>query len=415
MSRKRVVITGMGVTSPIGNSPDEIWANAKAGVSGIDSFDENVSLPDDLNQIGGQVRNLDYGEIFGRKEVRRTDRVAHHALYAAKQAMEDARLEVTPENAYDVGVIIGTGIGGINFIYNVMYDFSQRGSRGVAPTMVPAMLSDNIPARISMEFGILGPNHCIVNACATANNCIGEAAEMIRNGRAKVAVAGASDAILIGVVMSGFHNLKTLSQWKGDPKQASRPFHAERDGFVASEGASILILEDLEHAQERGATIYAEVTGYGHTSDAFHVTAPREDGASAAQAMRLAIQDAGIDGTDLDYISAHGTATQLNDSAETVAVKKALGEHAYNVPMSSTKSMTGHMMSATGGLESILCVKAIHDNFVPPTINLDKPAEDCDLDYIPNEGREVEVKHTLNNAFGFGGHNAVLVISEFEE
>jgi 3-oxoacyl-[acyl-carrier-protein] synthase II len=374
---------------------------------------EGIEIPEGVHPIGGQVRNFNADELFGKKEVRRMDQASHYALAAARQAIADSRLEITEDNAYDVGCVIGTGVGGVQTLAEATVLYTQRGKNGVQPTKVPAMLHDNISAKISMEYGLRGANYSVVTACATGNNAIGEGLDAIRLGRAKVMVVGASEAAMHPVVLSGFDNLTTLSHYEGDPAKAARPFDLNRDGFVIAEGAGVLVLEGLEYALERGATIYGEILGYGHTSDAYHVTAPREDGLNAARSVQLAMRDAGITAEEIDYINAHGTGTKLNDAAETLALKKALGERAYEIPVSSTKSMTGHMLSATPVIEAVLCMMAMRDNFIPPTINLETPDPDCDLDYVPNEGRQREVNVAVSTAFGFGGHNAVIVIRRY--
>ncbi len=413
MTQKRVVITGMGLVSPVGNTVDESWANIRAGNSGIGwitLFDSDLVE----NRVAGEVKGLDLEAIFGKREMRRMDRAQMLALVAADEALKDAGIEVTDENKYDIGCVIGSGIGAITTVVNAFQGFDEKGHRGVSPVIVPSLLHDGISARVSMQYGLKGPNYNITSACATGNNAIGDAADLIRLGRAKVMVAGGSEACIMPVVISGFNNMKVLTHQEDVPENASRPFDATRDGFVAAEGAGLLILEELDHALERGATIYAELTGYGHTSDAFHVTAPNPDGEDAAEAIKRAMQEAQIKAHDVSYINAHGTGTKLNDSSETLAIKVALGEHAYNIPISSTKSMTGHILGATAAAEAIFSVKAIQDNFVPPTTNLDNPDPECDLDYIPNVGRDVQVDHVLSNSFGFGGHNTTIVISRYQ-
>lgn len=412
MVQKRVVITGMGLVSPVGNTVNESWENIKAGNSGIDwitLFDSDLVA----NRVAGEVKNLDLEAKFGKREMRRMDRAQMLALVAAEEALQHANIEITDDNKYDVGCVIGSGIGAISTVVEAFKGFDEKGHKGVSPVIVPALLHDGISARVSMANNLKGPNYNITAACATGNNAIGDAADIIRMGRAKVMVAGGSEACIMPVVISGFNNMKVLTHDEDIPERASRPFDAERGGFVAAEGAGLLILEDLDHALERGATIYAELTGYGHTSDAFHVTAPNPDGKDAAEAIRRAMKEANITAQDVDYINAHGTGTQLNDSSETLAIKLALGEHAYNIPISSTKSMTGHILGATAAAEAIFAVKAIEDNFVPPTTNLDNPDPDCDLDYTPNVGKDHPIDHVLSNSFGFGGHNTTVVISRY--
>lgn len=413
MTRKRIVITGMGLVSPVGNTVEESWAGIRAGQSGIDwitLFDAELVA----NRVAGEVKNLDLAQKFGRREMRRMDRAQMLALIAAEEALADAAIEITDDNQYDVGVVVGSGIGGIVTVVQALRGFEAKGHRGVSPVIVPALLHDGISSRVSMSFGLKGPNYNITAACATSNNSLGDAADMIRMGRAKVMVAGGSEACIMPMVISGFNNMKVLTNTEDIPQKAPRPFDAHRDGFVAAEGAALLILEDLDHALERGAKIYAELTGYGHTSDAFHVTAPNPDGVDAAEAMRRAMQEARISPSDVSYINAHGTGTQLNDKSETLAIKLALGEQAYHIPISSTKSMTGHILGATAAAEAIFAIKAIEDSFVPPTINLETPDPECDLDYTPQIGRDHPIDHVLSNSFGFGGHNTAVVISRYD-
>ena len=413
MAEKRVVITGMGLVSPVGNNVEDSWANIRAGNSGIDW----ISLFDaDLveNRVAGEVKDIDLVEKFGRRQMRRMDRAQMLALVAAEEALNDACIEITDANKYDVGVVVGSGIGGIVTVVQALQGFEAKGHRGVSPVIVPALLHDGISSRVSMHFGLKGPNYNITAACATSNNSLGDAADLIRMGRAKVMVAGGSEACIMPMVISGFNNMKVLTTTEDVPQKAARPFDVNRDGFVAAEGAALLILEDLDHALERGVSIHAELTGYGHTSDAFHVTAPNPDGVDAAEAMRRALKDAGISNREISYINAHGTGTQLNDKSETVAIKIALGEDAYQIPISSTKSMTGHILGATAAAEAIFSIKAMHDNFVPPTINLDTPDPDCDLNYTPHVGVARPVDHVMSNSFGFGGHNTAVVLSRYE-
>lgn len=412
MGQKRIVITGMGLVSPVGNTVEESWARIRAGQSGIDwitLFDASLVA----NRVAGEVKNLDLVEKFGRREVRRMDRAQMLALIAAEEALDDAAIEITDDNQYDVGVVVGSGIGGIVTVVQALHGFEAKGHRGVSPVIVPALLHDGISSRVSMHFGLKGPNYNITSACATSNNSLGDAADLIRMGRAKIMVAGGSEACIMPMVISGFNNMKVLTNTEDIPQKASRPFDANRDGFVTAEGAALLILEDLDHALARGAKIYAELSGYGHTSDAFHVTAPNPDGVDAAEAMRRAMQEAQISPSEVSYINAHGTGTQLNDISETLAIKLAFGEQAYNTPISSTKSMTGHILGATAATEAIFAVKAIADNFVPPTINLETADPQCDLDYTPLNGKAHQIDHVLSNSFGFGGHNTAVVISRY--
>ncbi len=415
MNTKRVVVTGLGVISPLGNTVADTWANALAGKSGIDCL-TGINDMDNNVRVAGIVKDFDAVARFGAREARRLDKASQFGMAAAEQALLDSGLKITEENMYEVGCVIGTCVGGIESMVDATIDFEERGQRGVSPLAIPRILVDSPSGRVSMTHNLRGPNFAIVSACATGNNCIGEAADMIRLGRAKAILAGSSEATLIPMVLAGFDNMKALAHYTGgDPTVISRPFDLNRGGFVAGEGAAILMLEDLDFALERGAHIYAEITGYGHTSDAYHITAPREDGVSAAEAMRRALKDADLKPEAIDYVNAHGTSTQLNDKSETTAMKLALGDHAYKIPISSTKSMTGHMLGAAGAIEALFSILAIRDNQIPPTINLDTPDPDCDLDYTPNVSRKHTVKHAMSNSFGFGGHNTVLVVSQYEK
>lgn len=412
MDRRRVVVTGMGIICPTGNSVEEAWQNTAAGKSGIGKITRFDTTGLD-SHIGGEVRNFDPDVLLGRREARRTDRVTQMALYAAQQAMQDAQLEITAENTYRVGVAVGTGIGGIATIVASARAFIERGAKSVSPLLVPMMLPDAPSGKISMAHNLRGPNFAISTACATGNNSIGEASEIIRSGRALAMLAGSSEAALEELTLAGFYNMTAISRRHLDPEKASRPFDAERDGFVVAEGAAVLVLEELHHAQARGARIYAEILGYGHTSDAYHVTAPLENGEGAAEAIRLALRDANRQAEDVDYINAHGTSTPLNDRSETNAIKQALGEQAYSIPISSTKSVTGHLMGAAGSVEAVFTIMAMLAGFVPPTVNLDHPDPDCDLNYTPHVGISHDIRTAMSNSFGFGGHNAVLIFGRY--
>ncbi len=414
MDRRRVVITGMGILCPTGNTVEEAWNNAAAGKTGIariTRFDTSHLE----NHFGGEVKNFDPNEVLGRREARRTDRVTQLGLVAAKQAMDDSGLEITDSNRYQVGCIMGSGIGGIGSIFEGVKAFLERGAKAVSPLMVPMMLPDSAAAKVAMTWGLRGPNFAISTACATGNNSIGEATEIIRRGAAKAILAGSSEAGLADIAIASFNNMTAISRRNDAPEKASRPFDIDRDGFVVAEGAAMLVLEDLEHALTRGAKIYAEVLGYGQSCDAYHVTAPLETGEGAAVAMELALENAGLKPEDLDYINAHGTSTPLNDVSETVAIKRALGETAYEIPISSTKSVTGHLMGAAGAVEAVFSIMALRSNFIPPTINLDNPDPQCDLNYTPNEGRAAQIDIAMSNSFGFGGHNAVLIFGKYHQ
>lgn len=414
MSRPRVVITGMGIFCPTGNTVAEAWANAKAGRSGIGPitlFDSSLTA----NKIAGEVKGFDPEPYMSKKESRRTDRATHLAVASAKEALQDSGLAIDDSNRDDVGCIIGSGIGGIQSFAETVMDMAQKGHRGVSALAIPKILIDSASGRVSLELGLRGPNMNITTACATGNNCIGEAAEIIRRGQAVVMLAGSTEAAIMPMAIAGFNNMKALTQRNDEPEKASRPFDQDRDGFVPAEGAATLVLELLEHAQARGARIYGEVLGYGHTSDAYHVTAPIESGEGAALAMKKAIKDAGLKPEDISYINAHGTSTELNDAAETRAIKTALGEHAYSIPISSTKSVTGHALGAAGTIEAVFCIMALCEQYVPPTINLDNPDPACDLNYVPHVGQSHTMQYVMSNGFGFGGHNAVIILGRYDD
>ena len=413
MDKKRIVITGMGIICPTGNNVADAWSNTASGKNGIGyitRYDRQLTQ----NQLAGEVKGFDPDAVFGRKEARRLDRVAQFALEASRQAMEDSGLTITSDNTYDVGCIIGSGVGGINSFVESQQGIDKRGHRGIKPMAIPKILSDSCSGAVSLNFNLRGPNHCIVTACASGNNAIGEAMHIIRRGDASAMVAGASEAAIVPLCVAGFNNMTALSR-NDDPETASRPFDLNRDGFVPGEGAGALVLEELDHALERGARIHAELLGYGHTSDAYHITAPMESGEGAAKALEFALRDAGLAADDINYINAHGTSTPLNDRAETNALKRALGESIYNIPVSSTKSMTGHLLGGGAAIEAIFSIMAIRENFIPPTIHLAAPDPSCDLNYAPNTGFQHEVKNVMSNAFGFGGHNAVVIFGEFRD
>jgi 3-oxoacyl-[acyl-carrier-protein] synthase II len=410
MSRKRVVITGMGVISPVGNSVDEVWDNISHGVSGIGPI-TRFDATDSEVKVAGEVRNFDPLAIFGHRDSRRLDRVTQIAAVAATQALDDSGLNLANEDPYRVGCVLGSGIGGISTMIEQVQQTIERGVKSVSPLMLPMVLTDSPSARIAIDHNLRGPNMSISTACATGNNSIGEAAEIIRRGRADVMLAGGAEATILPLAIASLNNMTTLSRCS-DPQTASRPFDKTRDGFVLSEGAAVLVLESLEHAQARGAKVYGELRGYGTTDDAFHITAPHANGEGAARAMEYALEDAGLTPADVDYINAHGTSTPLNDASETQAIKRVWGEAAYDVAISSTKSMTGHMIAAAGAIEAIISLKAIECQFAPSTINLHNPDPACDLNYIPNEGINKQIDVVMSNGFGFGGHNAVLVFGK---
>ena len=415
MAERRVVITGMGVITPVGNDLETFWSNLKNGTSGISTIDAFDTTGYDC-KIGGQVRGLDPKSFFKNpKDVRRTDRFTHLAMAAAKMAIADSGIDMANLKHRDrFGVIVSTGIGGLKTLQDQLQILVTKGPGRNSPFTIPMLISNMAGGVISMEFGLSGPNLCIVTACATSNNAIGESWRIIKFGDADIFLAGGSEASIVEIGVAGFSAMKALSTRNDEPARASRPFDRDRDGFVMSEGAGIVLVEELEHARARGAKIYCEITGYGLSADAYHMTAPPPDGEGAARAMKFALEHAGISPEQVDYINAHATSTDIGDLCETRAIKHIFGEQAYKVAISSTKSMTGHLLGGAGGVEMAACALAIRDSVIPPTINLENPDEECDLDYTPNVAREKRVRVALNNSFGFGGHNATLVASAFE-
>jgi len=413
MNNRRVVITGMGVITPVGNDLDSFWISLKNGVSGIRKIESFDTAAYDC-RIGGEVRGFDPKTIFKNpKDVRRTDRFAQLAMAAAKMAMTDSGLAMESENPYRFGVLVSSGIGGLKTLEDQYTILLSKGPSRVSAFTIPMLISNMASGLISMEFGIRGPNMCIVTACATSNNAIGESWRMIKFGDADVFLAGGSEAAIIPIGLAGFSAMKALSTRNADPQHASRPWDRDRDGFVIGEGAGVVVIEELEHAKKRNARIYCELVGYGLSADAYHMTAPPPDGGGAAKAMQLALEHAGLSLDQVDYINAHATSTGLGDVAETRAIKSVFGERAKTVTISSTKSMTGHLLGGAGAVEMAVCALAIRDGVIPPTINLDHPDEECDLDFTPHQAREKKVRVALNNSFGFGGHNATLVAREF--
>lgn len=409
---ERVVITGLGCISPVGNDVPTMWANILAGRSGV-GYITHYDTSEFKCKIAAEVKDFDGAALFGGREARRMDRYTQFALAASMQAVADARLEIDDANRDRIGIIIGTGIGGLGTLFEQMQVFVDRGPQRVSPFLVPMMLPDSAAGMIAIHLGVRGVNMAVVTACATGTNAVGEAAEAIRRGQADAVLAGGSEAVIVPIAMAGLGVMTALSNNNAEPERASRPFDLHRDGFVMGEGSAVLVLESLEHARAREATILAEVTGYGSTNDAFHISAPAENGAGAALCMRRALDQAGLDLTSIDYINAHGTSTQLNDKSETAAIKTVFGEQAYNIPISSTKSMTGHLLGAAGALEATVAVKVLQDGVLPPTINYETPDPDCDLDYVPNAARPARVAHVMSNSFGFGGHNATIILSKF--
>ncbi|AST00288.1 beta-ketoacyl-[acyl-carrier-protein] synthase II [Geobacillus thermocatenulatus] len=411
MEKRRVVVTGIGAVTPLGNDAETTWKNIIAGQSGIDIV-TRVNPDDFPAKVAAEVKDFDPSLFIDRREARKMDRFTQFAVAAALMAVKDANLDIHESNAERVGVWIGSGIGGMETFEQQFEIFQQRGYRRVSPFFVPMMIPDMAAGQVSIILGAKGINSCTVTACATGANSIGDAFKVIQRGDADVMITGGTEAPITKMSFAGFCANTALST-NPDPKTASRPFDKNRDGFVMGEGAGIVVLEELEHALRRGAKIYAEIVGYGATADAYHITAPAPGGEGGVRAMRQALQDAGLKPEDIDYINAHGTSTEYNDKYETAAIKEVFGDHAYKLAVSSTKSMTGHLLGATGAVEAIFSVLAIRDGIIPPTINYETPDPECDLDYVPNEARRQDVRAVLSNSFGFGGHNATLIFQKY--
>lgn len=407
----RVVITGMGAITPLGHTAETTWQSLLEGKSGVDTI-TLFDASDFPVHTAAEIKNFDPGDYLDRREVRREDRYQWIAQIAAREAIEDSGLEITDANAHRIGVMVSSGVGGIDTFYEQAQVLTEEGPRRISPFAIPRVMTNGAAGLISIEYGVRGPSYCVTSACASAADGLGLTAHLIRTGIIDAAIAGGSEA---GITPFGVASFYRIGAYSSREDCTPSPFSADRDGLVMGEGACILILESLEHAQARGANILGELVGYAASSDAHHITAPTEDGTGSASAIRRALEDARLNPDEIDYINAHGTGTPLNDSAETAAVKYALGDAAYDIPISSTKSMTGHMMGSTGALEAMFCLQAIRDNKVPPTINYTEPDPECDLDYIPNEARDVDVTVAASNSFGFGGHNAVLVLKAFAD
>ena len=412
MSTRRVVVTGLGTLSPVGNTADEFWSSLLQGRSGvglITRFD-TTGYP---TRIAGEVRNFDPLDFVDKKEARRLDPYLQYAVASSAMAVQDAALDTSKVDGTRFGVLIGSGIGGISTLLQSHKDLLEKGPDRVSPFFIPMLIANMASGLVSMRFGAKGPNSAVVTACATGNHAIGDSFRIIQRGDADIMIAGGSEAIIVPLTIAGFCSMKAMSTRNDEPTKAMRPFDATRDGFVAGEGAGILVLESLDHAVQRDARIYAEIIGYGMTGDAHHMTAPDPEGDGAARAMAAAVRDAGLDVSAVGYINAHGTSTQYNDKFETIAIKRVFGDHARRLAVSSTKSMTGHLLGAAGGIEAIATVLALHHGVLPPTINYETPDPDCDLDYIPNQARKQDVEVALSNAFGFGGTNATLAFRAY--
>jgi len=412
--RKRVVVTGLGCVSPVGNTTKDTWQallEGKSGAAPITTFDASAHK----TKFAAEVKGFDAAALFGTRDARKMDRFTQFATAATLEAMAQSVLKVDESNRDRIGILIGTGIGGISSLLEQYDIMRERGPERVSPFLIPMMISDGAAGNIAIRLGVRGPNMSLATACASGTNALGEAAEMIRRGAADVMIAGASEAAINAIAMAGMNSMTALSTRNDEPQRASRPFDKDRDGFMMGEGAGVLILESLEFAQARGANILCEFSGYGTTDDAHHISAPAEDGAGAVGSMSLAMEDAGLKLEEIDYINAHGTSTYLNDKSETSAIKTVFGERAYKIPVSSTKSMTGHLLGASGAVEAVFCAMAIMENILPPTMNYETPDPVCDLDYVPNQPRKAEPNHVMSNSFGFGGHNATLILSRFNK
>jgi len=410
---RRVVITGMGAVTPVGHDAASTWESVvegRSGVAPITSFD----VSDLDTHFAAEVKGFDPRDHFDARDARRLERFIQFAVVAAREAIADAGLIMDEETGSRTAVIVGSGIGGISTLVEQVRVLDRRGPGRISPLLIPRLLPNSAPAQIAIEFGIKGPNMAILSACATGSHAIGEAWAMIRHGVVDAALCGGSEAVILPLTIAGFNAMGALSTRNEDPAHASRPFDAQRDGFVIGEGAGILVLEELERALARGAHIHAELVGYGASADAYHITAPPEDGGGAVAAMRRALDAAGLSPAEIDYINAHGTSTPLNDACETRAVKALFGHHAYELPISSTKGTMGHLLGAAGAVEALICCKALETGIIPPTINYSVPDPECDLDYVPNKARRVLIRTAMSNSFGFGGHNAVLIFQRWD-
>ncbi len=411
--KKRVVITGMGVITSLGKSIDDYWNSLKEGKCGISSI-SRFDTTDLTTKVASQIEDFDPSEFIDKKDARRMDRYNQFALAAAGIAVEDTGLDLEAVDKNRMGVLVGSGIGGIETLEQQHLTLMERGVKRVSPFFIPMMIANMASGRIAIRFGAKGFNEAVVTACATSTNAIGDAFKVIQRGDADIMISGGSEASLTSLSFAGFCSMKAMST-NEDPLKACRPFDAQRDGFIMGEGAGIFVIEEYGHAVKRGARIYAEIVGYGCTCDAYHITAPAEGGEGAARCMKIAIEDSGVNPEDIGYINAHGTSTPPNDKNETFAIKSVFGDHAYKLAVSSTKSMTGHLLGAAGSIEAVASVMALREGFVPPTINYNNPDPDCDLDYVPNKGRNADINYALTNSLGFGGHNATLCLKKYED
>jgi len=410
----RVVVTGMGMISPLGLDVPSTWQGLVSGKSGVDYITQFDPEPLET-KIAAEVKNFDPAQYMDRKDLRRMERFVHFAVAASLQAVEQARLNIDATNAEGIGVVIGVGLGGLNTLLSQYQVFIERGADRVSPFLIPMMIADMASGQVAILLGAKGPNFCTTSSCASSSDAIGDAFEIIRRGDAQAMITGGSEAVINPLTIAGFNAARALSIRNHEPQKASRPFDAERDGFIMGEGAATLILESLPFATKRGALILAEVVGYGAAGDAYHITQPADGGEGGARSMRIALKEAGLEPGEIDYINAHGTSTPLNDKNETMALKTVFGKGAYRIPISSTKSMVGHLLGAAGAMEAAISILTIQNGVIPPTINLTSPDPDCDLDYVPNTARQAVVNTALSNVFGFGGHNSTLIIRRYGE
>ncbi|MFH2012221.1 MAG: beta-ketoacyl-ACP synthase II [Pseudomonadota bacterium] len=410
--KRRVVVTGLGAVTPLGIGVENTWkalCEGKSGISKITRFDTTNYQ----TKIAGEVKDFDPEAFLDKKQARRMDTFVHYCIASTMMAIEDSKIKITDQNSERIGVIIGTGLGGLPTLEKNHTMLLEGGPKKISPFFIPMMIANIAPGQVAIHFGVKGPNICVVTACAAGSHAIGDSFKVIQRGDADIMITGGTEATITPLNISGFNAMKAISTNNEEPEKASRPFDNDRDGFVPAEGAGMIILEELELALKRGANIYGEIVGYGLTSDAFHITAPDPQGDGAARCMKMALHDANISPDEVDYINAHGTSTQLNDAIETIAIKNVFNKYSKNIPVSSTKSMTGHLLGAAGGVEAIFAILAIRDSIIPPTINYETPDPNCDLDYVPNVARKADVKIAISNSFGFGGTNAALVFKRF--
>ncbi len=414
MEKRRVAVTGVGLITPCGTGTEKSWENIKNGISGIDLI-KKLDVSRFETKIAGEVHDFDPLEFFDKKELRRIDTFIQYAIAATQFAIEQANIEFDEELKDRTGVIIGVGLGGLDIIEKNKLILEEKGPKRISPFFIPMLIGNEAAANVSIRWGFKGPNFCVTTACASGAHSIGEAFKIIQRGAADVIIAGGAESVITPLSISGFNSMKALSRRNDEPQKASRPFDKDRDGFVMGEGAGLIILEDMDFAKKRGAKILAEIVGYGLCCEAYHIAAPAPDGVGMAMSMELALKDAGIQPENIDYINAHGTSTELNDKYETAAIKKVFGDYAYKLKVSSTKSMTGHLLGAAGGIEAGISVLAIRDNVIPPTINYENPDPECDLNYVPNKMIEQKLNYVMSNSFGFGGQNATLIFKRYEE